>query len=162
MTNLDVFSRATVVFLTFFFVFGCATDIGTSETNEKGKPVKSEPIQVPGLQAARMPAGQDVFNTQKEWGDFWAKYHATPAPEVDFKNFTLVAVFLGQRPNPGYSVKIVGATEYPDKVVMNVVEYLPAPGMMYAQVIVYPYDTVLIPKTWKQVRFEVAKKGGRS
>lgn len=152
---------APAVFLAFCFVFGCATDIGASAQDKAGKPLKIEPVQIPGFRATKTPGGQNIFNSQKEWGDFWANHNTTPAPEFDFKDFTLVTVFLGQRPNSGYSVKIIGATEYPGKVVVNVVEYLPSPGMLYAQVIVYPHDAILIPKTRKEIRFEVAKKVGR-
>jgi len=160
--DLSAFLPAVMVFLTLCFVFGCATDASTSAANEAGKPLKIKPVEIPGLRVSKTPAGQSVFNSKEEWGDFWAKYHATPSPEFNFKDFTLVTVLLGQRPNSGYSVKIAGATEYPDKIVVNVVEYLPSPGMMYAQVIVHPYDAVLIPKTGKEIRFEVAKKSGRS
>jgi len=108
-----------------------------------------------------VPPGQYVFDNSQEWSRFWSKYHGTDAPIVDLEQSTLLAVFLGQKPHPGYSVGIAGATEHRNEVVVDVVEYLPAPGMFYAQMIMYPYDLALIPKADKGICFEVSRRAGR-
>lgn len=143
------------------FVFGCLTDSGVSSASENGEPLEPTPADISGVRADLVPAGEYVFNSSGEWSDFWSRYHTTPEPEFDLGTSTLVAVFLGMKPNPGYSVRIAEVTEYRDEVVIEVVEHLPAPGMRYIQVIVYPYDAVLIPKTDKKIRFETSKQTGR-
>ncbi len=161
MRRLDALFPVVVFLLSTGLIFGCLTDGGSSQASESGKPLELTPADISGVRADSVPAGEYVFNSSGEWSDFWSKYHATPAPELDLRTFTLVAVFLGMKPNPGYSVKIAGATEYRNEVVVDVVEYLPSPELRYIQVVVYPYDAVLIPKTSKKIRFEVSKKTER-
>jgi hypothetical protein len=101
-----------------------------------------------------------VFTTPESWQNFWAEVHTTPAPEFDFDSYTLVAVFQGMKPNPGYGIKIESATEYRDQVVVNITEYLPHPDLYYPQIIMYPYAAVLIPATPKPIAFKVSEKVG--
>ena len=153
--------RAMWVIVSAGLVFACAS--GGSSSSETGvtNPLPLTPVTLPGLNPAAVPPGHYVFTGFREWNDFWSDYHKTAAPDLDLEESALVAVFLGQKPNPGYSAGIVGAVEHRDEVVIEVVEYLPAPGMMYAQMIVYPYAARLIPETGKTIRFEVTKQAGR-
>jgi len=137
-----------------------ANRTGSSHGGSEGKPLTATPVALSGIRSINVPEGNHVIRDAEQWREFWSRYATGSAPEIDFETFTLVAVFLGQKPNPGYSVKIVGATEYRSEVVVDVVEYLPSPGMMYAQVIVYPYDAALIPKTGKPIRFASIEKVG--
>ncbi len=146
---------AAIVFLSGGF-HGCAA----AEEQEEG-PLKIVRVELSGLNARGVDAGEYVFKDSGEWESFRRKHGGGPAPEIDFERDFLVAVFLGQRPNPGYSVRIVGAKKSEGEVVVEVVEYQPSPGMMYAQVLVYPFDAALVPKADGSIRFVTTKKDGR-
>jgi hypothetical protein len=138
---------------------------GDSQINEGVSEVINEldvtDFKVSGLRAREVPAGEYVFKNSGSWENFLEKYQDGPPPEIDFGKHALVAVFLGSRPNPGYSVAIVGASERGGEVIVRVAESPPSPGMMYAQVIVYPYDMALIPNADKPILFATIKKAGR-
>jgi hypothetical protein len=129
---------------------------------EPGKLLEMTPIVFNGLRTDALPVGWQVFEKQEDWEKFWSQNSFTPAPEIDFDKNTLVAIFLGQKPNPGYSVKIESAREYAVRVVVQAEESEPAPGAFYIQLIVYPYDAVVIPKTGKPLDLEVVKKKAQS
>ena len=118
-------------------------------------------VDMTGIRLPGVPAARYVFEDSEQWEAFLSEHHKGPAPEIDFGDSTLVAVFLGARPHSGYGVKIVSAEEKERMVVVNVVEYTPAPGMMYAQAIVHPYDMALIPTTGKPIQFVTTKEAGR-
>lgn len=142
-------------------VLGCATTDDLSTGNAPPNRLKLIPVEIPGLRPGAVAAGFYVFNESREWNVFWSKYHQVPAPKIALEESALVLVFLGPRPHAGYSVEIPGATEYQSEVILDVVEYLPVPGVMYAQVIVHPYDAVLVAKTNKPIRFKTIRKRGR-
>jgi hypothetical protein len=146
---------ATLVFL-YGGVYGC---VAAEEREER--PLKIARVEMSGLNARGVKAGEYVFGEPEDWEEFWRKHGRDDAPEIDFEKYSLVAVFLGAKPNPGYSVGIVGARESAGEAVVDVVEYTPEPGMMYAQVIVYPFDAALIPTTDGSIRFATSKKIGR-
>ncbi len=154
----------TIFLLSAGLMLSCVASDGLSfddDTDDTEEGLDLSRVVLSGLNARAVPAGNYIFDGAKQWDDFWARFQDGPAPEIDFEEFTLAAVFLGRRPNPGHSVKIIGAKERGGETVVEVIEYLPPPGMMYAQVIVYPYDAALIPKIDGAIRFEVSKKTGR-
>jgi hypothetical protein len=142
-------------------VLACAATSDGSEVAASERKMEIVPAKLAKSSARAIPAGKYGFEDSEEWEEFWSKHNDTAAPDFDFEKFALVAVFLGQKPNPGHSVKIVGAVEQENETVVEVVEYVPSPGMMFAQVIVYPFDAVLVPATGKPIRFSVSKKSGR-
>ena len=149
------------VFVSAFVILsgGLCGCISAEEREER--PVKIAQVELSGLNARGVDAGEYVFEERGEWEKFWRKHGRGPAPKIDFEKSFLVVVFLGHRPNPGYSVRIVGADEKENEIVVDVVEYTPEPGMMYAQVIVYPFDAALIPRTNGPILFSPLKKSGR-
>ncbi|MBE2228613.1 MAG: protease complex subunit PrcB family protein [Ignavibacteria bacterium] len=68
-------------------------------------------------------------------------------PVVDFTKNSVVAVFIGERPNGGYMVSIDSITEGSRYVNVNVVETTPGPNCMTTQAITRPFAIVKIPKT---------------
>ncbi len=159
-------SYALVLLLSAGLVIGCASAEAVSSDSVARHQLDVSNTKLSGILPSKVPAGTYVFNNRQQWEEFltrhsWLSQIEKPRTRFNFRDFTLVAVFLGQKPNPGYSVRIAGAKEQGGETVVEVVEYLPSPGMMYAQVIVYPYDAALIPKAAGQVRFETTKKIGR-
>jgi hypothetical protein len=139
----------------------CGTTKSAPAIGKKGIELTLTPVQLAGVSVSNVPAGQYVFRKSKDWRDFCSRHGLKPMPHIDFQNASLLAVFLGQRPNTGYSVEIVAAREYEQAVVVKVIERAPAPGMMYAQVITYPHQAALIPKIHRKgVRFEKSLEVG--
>lgn len=140
---------------------GCASADAPTAENAAAKRLDVVPTVLAGMKPSGVPAGWYIFSDPEQWEAFVSKHHRGDAPEIDFGDSTLVVVFLGSSPNLGYSVDIVAAEERDREIVVSVVEYLPEPGMMYGQRIVYPYDAALIPKIGKPIRFETTEKTGR-
>ena len=63
-----------------------------------------------------------------------------------------LTIALGDRPNNGYGIELVGQQESAGEYELIYRETLPLPGRMYAQVITQPCLQVILPKDWQQVR----------
>jgi hypothetical protein len=69
----------------------------------------------------------------------------------------VVGVFMGSRPNAGFSTAIVSATAGNGVLIVRYTETIPAPGRVAAQVLTFPFHLVAIPKAEvKDVNFEKA------
>jgi len=101
-------------------------------------------------------AKQMVVRTDAEWARLWQQHSFDrPKPAIDFTKETVIAVFMGSRPNAGFSTAVVSATEGGGALVIRYTETQPAKGALTAQVITFPYDIVAIPKaTATNVKFE--------
>jgi len=101
-------------------------------------------------------ARQMVVRTDAEWARLWQQHSFDrPKPAIDFAKETVVAVFMGSRPNAGFSTAVVSATEGGGALVIRYTETQPAKGALTAQVITFPYHIVAIPKaTATNVKFE--------
>ena len=106
-------------------------------------------------------------------GQAGAGAHATPsggavaaararsaAPRVDFTREMVVGVFMGSRPNAGFSTAIVSATATPSgTLLVRYSEKAPAAGSVSAQILTFPFHLVAIPKAdVKDVQFEKVEK----
>jgi len=101
---------------------------------------------------------QSAFKTGSEWLGFLSKYSALKMrnPDlvnVNFEKQMVIAVFSGQKPTAGYSVRIIGQKETGDRLEVYYTETSPAKGTMTAQVITYPYHIRIIEKTDKAIVF---------
>ena len=92
------------------------------------------------------------------WASLW-RAHASrrPAPAVDFSREMVVGVFMGTRPTAGFAVDIVGYRDSGNDVVVLYRETAPSRDTITAQVIVSPYDLVVIPRRTGTVTFEKLK-----
>jgi len=150
----NVTQNLVVLLLWLLIAQGCATG-GPGNSTQEGEFFELRPMILNGIRPSNVPMGWLVVRTQEEWTDFWAQHSFRPAPEIDFEEYTLVAIFLGQKPNPGHSIKITRAGKEAGKVVVHAVQTEPDPSRLYPQVIVYPYDAVLIPKTDQEIEFRL-------
>jgi len=109
-----------------------------------------------GEQSRIDDARQAVVRTDAEWAQLWRQHAADrPRPQIDFSRETVVAVFMGSRPNAGFNTAIVSATEGGGALVVRYTETKPAPGTVSAQVLTFPYHIVAIPRaTAPDVKFE--------
>lgn len=92
-------------------------------------------------------AGTAVATTQDAWRKLW-RSHASdkPLPKVDLATRSVVAIFLGSRPTPGYDVEIVGTKEEAGTLIVEWTESRPKERVMLAQVLTSPVLIASIPK----------------
>ena len=101
-------------------------------------------------------AKQVVVRSDAEWTQLW-RQHAPdrPQPPIDFSKETVIGLFMGSRPNAGYSTAVVSATEGGGALIVRYTETRPAPGAITAQILTFPYHLAAIPRaTATNVKFE--------
>ena len=77
-----------------------------------------------------------------------------PPPPVDFNSQTVLAVFLGERGNGGYWIKIDRIDMTHNNVItVHVAVTTPGNNCVVPQIITEPYDIVDIPKTNSTIAF---------
>ena len=92
-------------------------------------------------------AKQVLVRTEAEWTKLWNQHSPDqPKPRVDFSKEMVVAVFMGSRPNAGFSTTITGAMVANGALVVRYKETAPAAGAVSAQILTFPYHIVAIAK----------------
>jgi len=101
-------------------------------------------------------AKQVVVRADDEWTRLWQQHAPDrPKPAIDFSKETVIGIFMGSRPNAGFTTAVVSATEGGGALVIRYTETRPAPGTLTAQILTFPYHLVAIPKaTATNVKFE--------
>jgi len=101
-------------------------------------------------------ARQVLVRTDAELRQLWQQHAPQrPMPKVDFSREMVVAVFMGSRPNAGFSTAIVSATAANGALMVRYDENRPPAGTVSAQILTFPYHIVAIPKAdVKDVKFE--------
>jgi hypothetical protein len=104
-------------------------------------------------------AKQVLVRTEAEWTKLWQQHSPDhPKPSVDFSKEMVVAVFMGSRPNAGFSTTITAATAANGALLVRYKESMPAPGAVSAQILTFPYHIVAINKAdVRDVKFEKDK-----
>jgi len=97
-----------------------------------------------------------VVRTDAEWTRLWQQHAPDrPRPAVDFSKDMVVGVFMGSRPNAGFSTAIVSTTAANGALIVRYTETQPKPGTVSAQILTFPYHIVAIPKaTVTDVKFD--------
>jgi len=104
-----------------------------------------------------IPAQNIVFRDEASWRSFWQKHSADPVPWVDFTKSTIIGVFLGVKPSPGYGVKIISAQKNESQIIVSGFEYTENPTCVYPGVVVYPHHLILLPSSQNEVVFDIKK-----
>ena len=105
-------------------------------------------------------AKQVLVRTEAEWAKLWLQHSPDhPRPAVDFSKEMVVAVFMGSRPNAGFSTTITSATAANGALVVRYKETMPGPGSVSAQILTFPYHIVAIAKAdVKDAKFQKDEK----
>ena len=102
-------------------------------------------------EATRVIEDQNTLTTV--WGNAFGRN--TPAAPADFTKVKLVAIFLGQRPTPGYQVSIDRIARIgPHEIQVFYSETKPEKGAILPQMITNPFLILQLPKTEDQVSVE--------
>jgi len=92
-------------------------------------------------------AKQVLVRTEAEWTKLWNQHSPDrPRPAVDFSKEMVVAVFMGSRPNAGFSTTITEATVANGALLVRYKETAPASVAVSAQILTFPYHVVAISK----------------
>lgn len=151
----------TALVLVFAAVFG------QSIADQKARAVADMMLEAPttrmiekGDQSNVDSAKQVLVRTDAEWTTLWRQHAGDrPRPAVDFSKEMIVGVFMGSRPNAGFSTAIVSATAGNGALIVRYSETMPAPGRVAAQVLTFPFHLVAIPKAVvTDVKFERVAK----
>ena len=92
-----------------------------------------------------------VFTNQKTWETHYKTVHGEKVPAVNFNKETVLAVYMGMKSNPGYSVEIKEVRTFPPSLDVLVENHYPETGKIYPEVIASPYHLVKVEKTTKSV-----------
>lgn len=119
-----------------------------------------------GAYSEYQTANEMVIDNPEEWASVWQQ-HASgiipppPIPKVDFTDYQIVAVFMGEKHTGGYSVEILtvetesSETDDPTSVVIQVNYRQPQPGDIVQEVITHPHHIIRIPQIpFVQIVFE--------
>jgi PrcB C-terminal len=88
-----------------------------------------------------------VARTEADWIDLWRRHAGDrDRPPVDFTREMVVGVFMGTRPNAGFSTTIISSLEVKGVLVVRYTETIPPRDAVTAQVLTSPYHLVAIPK----------------
>jgi len=100
-----------------------------------------------------------AVRTEEAWRVVW-KHHRAPLqpmperPFVDFNQEIVIAVFLGERPTGGFTVKIRRIEQRVHSVHVLVQETVPDPNSMVTQALTSPYHIVRVKRLELPVEFE--------
>ena len=126
----------------------------------QGPAIRFSAIQVSGEKdVARLAAW--VIRSDEEWRKFLVEilgYSGSP-PRIDFTRNTVVAIFAGEKPTGGYSVRVDRITDdtRPGESAGGTVHYsvtAPPQDAFVTQAFTYPYAVVRIEKRFDRIRFQ--------
>ena len=148
--------RAALAALLLIAAAGCreekaaptaATDDAAAVGDEVSILRKFPPSASGGYAAPAQEVHRDAASFASAWKKANAHLAPIPAvPPVDFAKEMVALVALGQKPNGGWSVEIVGLrrTESALRILYSV--RAPAPGAMSAAVITHPWHAVVLTR----------------
>ncbi|MBU1204676.1 MAG: protease complex subunit PrcB family protein [Nanoarchaeota archaeon] len=75
-------------------------------------------------------------------------------PEIDFSQFSVIAVFMGEFNTGGYSIEIIEIIEKENEIIIKVNKTYPKPGSLLTQAFSQPHHIIKIKRTDKPIIFE--------
>jgi hypothetical protein len=91
------------------------------------------------------------IDNQEEWEKLWRIHtiNMNPSPllpEVDFKENTVIAVFMGEKKSTGYGIHITRVDDTGTKLYVALEELIPGKGSAVAEKVTQPYHIVVVPR----------------
>ncbi|MBI2564735.1 protease complex subunit PrcB family protein [Candidatus Woesearchaeota archaeon] len=93
-----------------------------------------------------------VIKDAEKWKKHWRKYvdSENPAPEIDFSNYSVVAVYSGTKSAGGYSIEIASISKSRFFVEVSVKETVPSIDGIVIEIMMSPYHIVKTDKISKK------------
>jgi hypothetical protein len=93
---------------------------------------------------------QMVINNHEEFEAIWEELYSTLSPtpelpEIDFDEYTVIAVMMGAQPTGGYSIQIEKVSEADGVIGVKISENEPGTSCSTIQVVTSPFHIVKIP-----------------
>ncbi len=99
-----------------------------------------------GSLATQVSAAKNyVISSADDFAPLWKQITSTHIPTVDFKQYSVIAVFAGERPTSGYGIAIDKITDTPDKRIVHIVLTVPGKNCVTNQTATSPYAVVQVP-----------------
>lgn len=116
----------------------------------------SHPAQVAAVEVvfADIASGTDskavhgknyAIAAKNDFADVWSVISKESPPDVDFASKNVIAVFAGQQPSGGYTVKVEKITDMPDKRVVSIVLTQPGKNCATTESVTSPFDIIEAP-----------------
>ncbi len=83
----------------------------------------------------------------------WETTQTGARPSVDFERDGVIAVFLGEQPTGGHSIRVDRAVLGDDELMVEVVLQSPGPECITTQALTRPYQMVSVPQVAEQATF---------
>ncbi len=160
--------KSAYILLNLFFSLSVFCGVNLSPTTaqdnqlEQNKVVEFKTL-AKNINGEEHEAKNMVIKNQEEWVKLWEALHINSSekpelPAVDFKNRMVIAVFLGDKPNPGHNVAIL-ETFKSNKKIMRVTYKVTTPGAscVHPQVLAQPYQIIETEKA-KKVSFTLLQE----
>ncbi len=96
----------------------------------------------------------ELVNGQPRLLEIWRNLDGRMPPAIDFSEFSVIAVFMGERRTGGYSIMVEKATRVDGRLVVDVVMRAPGADCFTTQALTQPYHLVVIPAFTGQVVFQ--------
>jgi hypothetical protein len=100
-------------------------------------------------------AANHVVRNEPSWNALWAAHSAEKiaAPKVDFDKYMVLATFAGSKPSGCNATEIEYVLRVEDKIVANVIDWIPGPAMLCTANIVTPAHFVMVERSDDPVEF---------
>ena len=95
--------------------------------------------------------GNYIINSESEWENIFGEIDVKP--DVNFKDKTVIAVVMGQKPSGGYSVSLKQLEVGKDTIQFMVEEVIPGEKCFVTEALTNPYQIIAIDKTQKEIKF---------
>lgn len=135
--------------LIVFVLFSCNS---TKNTSNKNNMDLCTPLYSSNYNGKDI-ASNLVIQNQSNLNILYASLSIEEIPKIDFTKSQVVALFLGQKNNGGYTISIDRVEETSDKIIIYKKIEIPKPGEMVTMAITKPYIIVKI-KSKKNIVIE--------
>lgn len=127
------------------------------ERQEREVPFKTIAYgQYSGVTQGEARVVQYDFELQKLWDDAFYVFSPRPEmPNINLKNTTVAAFFLGEKNGTGWQINVTNIIETKDRVIISVKQIFPSPYNADLDKITYPFKIIEFRKTEKVVAFRV-------
>ena len=134
----------------------CGPGLGQSPVTDSTEPVQLEVVYrgnrcaavEPGIQVIRDTAAWTEWRRQRDRQVLPAAGGSDDAAAaIDFGQFTVIVISMGQRPTPGYAVELTGdsAVLQDGSLIVSTVWQRPAEGAILPQVLTSPCVAITVP-----------------
>lgn len=126
-----------------------------------GGPVEFETVMT-GQHSLIDTASVILVDNAELWSKIWnlaqGKIEPMPAtPDIDFAEYSIIAVFMGQKNNSGYSVKVSELIQDGNNLTVRVINHISVGGMMLP-VVTNPCHMVKLPAGEYELQVEYTEQ----